>query len=102
MIIKGSDFSAVFTNGILSAYYHQEKQLISSDILLNAFRLPTDNDKTKTGNWDNMGLRMLNYSLDNTDAALDIDGKRASIKTQCTYTGTNGTCLLYTSPSPRD
>ena len=91
--ITGSDFSAVFTNGILSTYYHQGKQLISSDILLNAFRLPTDNDKTQTGNWDNMGLRMLNYSLGNTDAALDIDCKRASVKTECTYIGTNGTAF---------
>lgn len=59
--VSGSNFSAVFskTTGTLASYQLDGKTLICEPLELNVFRTPTDNDKTQTENWDNMGLRNL-------------------------------------------
>lgn len=35
------------------------KSIICEPLKLNVFRVPTDNDKTHSADWDNMGLRNL-------------------------------------------
>ncbi|MBK5196354.1 MAG: DUF4981 domain-containing protein, partial [Proteiniphilum sp.] len=59
--ITGAGFEALFSKekGTLSSYISNGKQLISSQLALNPFRLPTENDKAQTANWDNMGIRDL-------------------------------------------
>ncbi len=62
--VSGADFEAFFskTAGQLSSYKYGGKQLISSNVKLNAFRVPTDNDGRKAEEWDNMGIRSLSTS----------------------------------------
>ena len=59
--VSGDNFTAVFSKekGTLSSYSLNGKQLICEPLELNVFRAGTDNDKTQTENWDNMGLRNL-------------------------------------------
>lgn len=59
--VTGYDFVATFSKdkGTLAAYTLNGQQMISEPLLLNVFRLPTENDKAKTRSWDAMGLRNL-------------------------------------------
>ena len=56
--VSGTNFKATFTKdkGTLTGYTFDNVQMMSQPLLLNAFRLPTDNDHTKKESWDNMGL----------------------------------------------
>ena len=78
--VKGSNFAAVFSKskGTLSSYTLDGKQLISEPLELNVFRAGTDNDKTQTGNWDNMGLRDLTvkpgkWNIGKTKSMTEVD-----------------------------
>jgi len=59
--VTGANFEAKFAKsaGQLISYTVNGKQLISSTMRLNAFRAPTDNDGSKTGGWNELGLRSL-------------------------------------------
>ncbi len=59
--VTGTNFKAVFsvTSGTLESYVLNGKTIICEPLKLNVFRAPTDNDKTHTADWDNMGLRNL-------------------------------------------
>ena len=57
--VEGDNFSVSFSksSGLMTSYRYGGKNLISSGPRFNAFRVPTDNDKTHSGDWDGMGLR---------------------------------------------
>ena len=59
--VSNSLFTATFsrTKGTLSGYTVDGVQMMSKELQLNAFRLPTDNDGSKKGSWDTMGLPKL-------------------------------------------
>lgn len=59
--VTGEHFTATFnkSKGTLSGYTYDNVAMMSQPLYLNAFRLPTDNDGSKKGTWDNMGLPKL-------------------------------------------
>lgn len=91
--LTGADFQAKFSkaSGTLYEYYYKGKKLTSSALRLSAFRLPTDNDGSKTGTWDNMGIRKLNVKCNSSSFTKGDDGKTVNLTFVSTYTGTNGT-----------
>ena len=93
IIVSGSGFKASFSKsqGTLSGYRLGDVVMLSKPLLLNAFRLPTDNDGRRTESWDNMGLRKLTVKCNSTAAQLSDDGKTATIDTKSVYTGKSGT-----------
>lgn len=79
--VSGSNFTAVFskTQGTLISYVLNGKSLICEPLKLNVFRAGTENDKTHTADWDNMGLRNLtvktgswNIERSETNNAVDL------------------------------
>ena len=93
IVVSGSGFMASFSKsqGTLSGYRLGDVVMLSKPLLLNAFRLPTDNDGRRTESWDNMGLRKLTVACKSATARLSDDGKTATIDTKSLYTGKNGT-----------
>ena len=93
--ISNARFTAVFskTRGTLSSYTFDGVQMMSKPLLLNVFRLPTDNDGRQTESWDNAGLRQL--SVKGTDARVEssADGQSATVTLASTYSGKNGTAF---------
>lgn len=91
--LTGKDFEIKFskTIGSLSSYKYKGKELISSYLRLNAFRLPTDNDGSKTGSWDNLGIRKLNAKGVSAEYTKSDDGKTVNLSLQTAYTTTTGT-----------
>ena len=79
------------TQGTLSTYTHDGHLLIGKPLLLNVFRLPTDNDGRHTASWDDMGLRKLTVKGTATDIEKDPDGRYVTINMNSTHTGKNGT-----------
>ncbi len=78
--VSGNGFSVSFSKaaGTLSEYTLGGKTLIDSPLRFNAFRLPTDNDKTRTESWDKMGLRNLavtpgEWKVTRSDAGSTVD-----------------------------
>lgn len=91
--VTGARFTAVFskTRGTLNSYTFDGTTLLSKPLLLNAFRLPTDNDGRQTASWDNMGLRKLSVKGTGSKVTPASDNKTATIDLTSTYTGQNGT-----------
>ena len=59
--VEGENFAVSFSksSGLMTSYRVGGRNLVSSGPRFNAFRVPTDNDKTHSSDWDNMGLRDL-------------------------------------------
>jgi beta-galactosidase len=95
VIVSNARFKATFskTQGTLSGYTLNGISLISKPLLLNAFRLPTDNDGRRTESWDNMGLRKLTPKGTGTTVSRSEDGSYATISMTSTHTGKNGTAF---------
>ena len=91
--ISNTAFKATFskTQGTLSSYVYEGNTLVSTPLLLNVFRLPTDNDGRQSGSWDTMGLRKLSVKGTGAEAKTADDGKTARVTLNSTYTGKNGT-----------
>ena len=91
--ISNTAFKATFskTQGTLSSYVYEGNTLVSTPLLLNVFRLPTDNDGRQSGSWDTMGLRKLSVKGTGAEANTADDGKTARVTLNSTYTGKNGT-----------
>jgi beta-galactosidase len=91
--VSNARFKAVFSKsqGTLSGYTYDGTELMAKPLLLNAFRLPTDNDGNKSSTWDAMGLRKL--TVKGTDAKYHVaeDQKTTTVTLQSTYTGKAGT-----------
>ncbi len=86
--ITGSNFSAVFSKskGTLASYTLNGKKLVSEALELNLFRAGTDNDKTQTETWDNMGLRNLTVSPGIWDVKKSETDNIVDLKITNTYT----------------
>ncbi len=86
-------FKAVFskTSGTLSNYNCGGVEMMSKPLLLNVFRLPTDNDGRQSGSWDSMGLRKLSVKGTSSECTKSEDGKTATVTMSSTYTGQGGT-----------
>ena len=91
--VSGQRFKATFskTQGTLSSYTYDGVQLLSKPLLLNVFRLPTDNDGRRAESWDNMGLRKLTVKGNGAEVSRSNDGTTVSITLRSTHTGKNGT-----------
>ena len=91
--VDGENFSAVFSKsqGTLSSLIINDVQLISKPLLLNVFRLPTDNDGRQSGSWDTMGLRKLTVKGTGSEVTTAEDQKTVTVTLQSTHTGKNGT-----------
>ena len=87
--VSGANFKATFTKskGTLTGYTYDGVSMISKPLQLNAFRLPTDNDGSKTGSWDGMGLPKLNTTGKGTGTTVTKgdDGKTVTIAMNSTY-----------------
>ena len=86
-------FKAVFskTSGTLSGYSCDGVEMMSKPLLLNVFRLPTDNDGRQSGSWDAMGLRKLSVKGTSSECIKSEDGKTATVTMTSIYTGQGGT-----------
>ena len=96
--ISNAQFKAVFnkSQGTLSSYTYHDVQLVSKPLLLNVFRLPTDNDGNQSGSWDNMGLRKLTVKGTGTTVQTADDQKTVTITMNSTHTGKNGVSFAVT------
>ena len=91
--ISNGMFTAVFSKsqGTLSSYTYDGVQMVGKPLLLNTFRLPTDNDGRQAESWDNTGLRKLSVRGTGTEVKRADDGKSVSVTLNSIYTGKNGT-----------
>ena len=96
--ITGNRFKCVFSKsqGTLTGYAYDGTAMISKPLLLNTFRLPTDNDGRRTESWDAMGLRKLTVKGISSEVETMADGKMAAVTLGSTYTGLNGTSFDVT------
>ena len=87
--VTGSHFTATFskTKGTLTGYTYDGVQMMSKMLQLSAFRLPTDNDGSKKGSWDAMGLPKLSTTGKgtNTTVTKSDDGKTVTVSLNSTY-----------------
>ena len=93
--VSNSRFSATFSKsqGTLTGYTFDGLQMLSKPLLLNVFRLPTDNDGRRNESWDNAGLRKLSVKGTAASAERSVDGSTATVTLASTYTGKNGTAF---------
>ena len=91
--VGNAAFKATFskTSGTLSGYLYGGVEMMSKPLLLNVFRLPTDNDGRQSGSWDSMGLRKLSVKGTSSECTKSDDGKTATVTMTSTYTGQGGT-----------
>ena len=89
--VTGANFEARFSKsqGTLSKYAINGHQMLSKALLLNAFRLPTDNDGSRTETWDNLGLSKLTVKGTGCTVTKADDGKTVTVALNSTYTGQN-------------
>jgi beta-galactosidase len=87
--VSGNRFKATFSKsqGTLSSYTYDDVLLMNKALLLNVFRLPTDNDGRQTSSWDAMGLRKLNVKGKSSDVKMSEDGKTVTVAMTSVYTG---------------
>ena len=86
--VSGEHFKATFSKskGTLTDYTYDGVQMMSKALQLNAFRLPTDNDGSKKGIWDGMGLPKLSGTGKCTETIVKpIDDNTATIIMTSTY-----------------
>ncbi len=91
--VSGKRFKATFskTYGTLSGYVYDDVSMMSRPLLLNVFRLPTDNDGRQTSSWDAMGLRKLTVKDATIETQVGEDGKTVNVDCSSTHNGQNGT-----------
>ena len=87
--VIGKHFTATFNKGkgTLSGYTYDGVEMLSKMLQLNAFRLPTDNDGSKKGSWDSMGLPKLSSTGKGTGSTVtrSDDGKTVTVSLNSTY-----------------
>lgn len=88
--VNGDGFTARFDDGRLADYNWHGTSTLARGLQLNAFRLPTDNDKAHTEEWDRLGLRSLNCTAAPMTATTAADGKSVDISCSTTYTAKEG------------
>ncbi|MBQ7494826.1 MAG: discoidin domain-containing protein [Bacteroidaceae bacterium] len=88
--VKGATFEARFTSGQLASYKVNGKALLSAPLTLQAFRLPTDNERGRTGTYDNLGLRKLTLKGGKWQVTQSEDGQSVELTNANTYTTASG------------
>ena len=92
--VTGKNFRAVFSLGTLSSYTYNGVTLINQPLLLNAFRVPTDNDGRHAQEWDNMGLRNLTKTPGKWTIEQDeADSTSVTLSITNTYRGSGSTAF---------
>ena len=81
------------SQGTLSTYLFNDVKLMSKPLLLNTFRLPTDNDGRQCEGWDNAGLRKLTVKGKGAEVQRADDGQTVTVTLASTHTGLNGTAF---------
>ncbi|MCR5179841.1 MAG: discoidin domain-containing protein, partial [Bacteroidaceae bacterium] len=115
VIITGNDFTVRFVNGQLSAYIVNGKNLLAAPLTMQAFRLPTDNERGRTNSYDQMGIRNLKLTTGSQEVQESDDHQSVDVVTTSTYSTTSdlkfemqqtfqvladGTIILFTSIDP--
>ena len=95
LTVSGKRFTASFRNGELYQYKFDDQLIVSNRLRFNAFRLPTDNDKTQTGMWDNLGLRSLAVSAGEWQIEEADDKNSVTLSVVNTYKG--GSASTFTT-----
>lgn len=92
IVITGDNFSAVFskTNGTLSKYSLNGKDVITEPLTFNAYRAGTDNDKEHISEWVDMGLNNLKVTAGKWIVTNDETAKRVDLQIKNIYKGNNG------------
>ena len=95
VVVNGSNFQARFSKsqGTLLRYTFSGQQMLSRPLLLNMFRLPTDNDGARSESWDNMGLSNLSVTGTGCKVTTADNKKSTTVSMSSTYTGQNGTAF---------
>ena len=88
--ITGNSFSARFSGGQLTAYSIKGRNLLAAPLTLNVFRLPTDNERGRTGTYDQMGLRKLTKTTGAMTVTQADDHQSVTIDVTNTYTSGGG------------
>ena len=87
--VSGANFTVSFNKnkGTLSGYTLDGVKMMSKMLQLNAFRLPTDNDGSKKGTWDSMGLPRLSTTGKGsaTTVTKAADNKTVTVSMKSTY-----------------
>ncbi len=87
--VSGANFTVSFNKnkGTLSGYTLDGVKMMSKMLQLNAFRLPTDNDGSKKGTWDSMGLPKLSTTGKGsaTTVTKAADNKTVTVSMKSTY-----------------
>ena len=87
--ISGANFKATFSKskGTLTGYTFDGVEMMSKELQLNAFRLPTDNDGSKKASWDGMGLPKLGATSKGTSTTVKKgnNGKTITVSMESTY-----------------
>ena len=87
--VSGANFTVSFNKnkGTLSGYTLDGVKMMSKMLQLNAFRLPTDNDGSKKGTWDSMGLPKLSSTGKGlaTTVTKAADDKTVTVSMKSTY-----------------
>ena len=96
--VTGPRFTATFSKsqGTLLSYTYDNISLISKPLLLNTFRLPTDNDGRRAESWDNMGLRKLSVKCTDASVSQSQTGDGSPLTTislSSTYSGKGETAF---------
>ncbi len=87
--VNGVNFTATFLKrqGTLTGYTYDGIQMLSKALQLNAFRLPTDNDGSKKGSWDGMGLSQLSTTGKGKETKVTTaeNGKTVTVSMKAVY-----------------
>lgn len=84
--ITGNGFTVQFADGLLTGYTVKGKQLLAAPLTLQAFRLPTDNERGRTGTYDRMGIRELQCTPGELATTLSKDKQSATVVATNHYT----------------
>ena len=85
--VSNTRFTATFSKskGTLTGYTFDGVQMMSKALQLNAFRLPTDNDGSKKGSWDSMGLPKLSATGNGTGCTVTKSDNTVTVDLNSTY-----------------
>ncbi len=92
IVVTGKKFTAIFQKscGTLCNYKVGSKTIIDKPLRLNLFRLPTDNDKPHTQEWDEMGLRDIKPTYSNLAIVESSEANIIKLEANTIYTTSAG------------
>ena len=88
VVVTGERFSLKFEGGQLVGYTVDGRDLLVAPLTLQAFRLPTDNERGRTGSYDQMGIRNLQLTPGSWEVQKSKDGQTVDIAISNVYATT--------------